>query len=301
MSFLELSKNNSAISRHNIVNSDIIISQSSIMKQEICENDIEVPVNNYSNFIRQKLLSLFRGVSLCFPSTSSVMLQTNQSFSHCENKLNGTIDNQQLAHSSTNTNFVNSSRQVRRRSDFRRSKRLPNIDKIPYVSVPVSLPHVTVPVNNTTAILDGSIQNRLYCVINQRNGNQVGLKKYLDIVTLDELFLTEVTIPFAASKSTSGQKVVQQTERQLKRLGNTTRIEMCKNKKDEDVQEELEDLINQRNSTGRKNSVAMVTSTGELFLVDAPPAESSKTTDEEITEDVFQGLEIAADAATDMY
>ena len=68
---------------------------------------------------------------------------------------------------------------------------------------------------------------------------------------------------------------------------------------DEDVQKELENLINLRNSRGRKNTIAMVTSTGEFFLADAQSTKSSKTRDSETTEDIFQGLEIAADAATD--
>ena len=72
---------------------------------------------------------------------------------------------------------------------------------------------------------------------------------------------------------------------------------------DEELTEELEEeLINQRNSAGRKNSVAMVTSSGELFLADAsegPPVPQVIVQESEISEDVFQGLMISDDAQLD--
>ena len=72
---------------------------------------------------------------------------------------------------------------------------------------------------------------------------------------------------------------------------------------DEELTEELEEeLINQRNSAGRKNSVAMVTSSGELYLADAsegPPVPQVIVQESEISEDVFQGLMISDDAQLD--
>lgn len=67
---------------------------------------------------------------------------------------------------------------------------------------------------------------------------------------------------------------------------------------DEEAQSEI---INHTSASGRRNSVVMVSSAGEHYVADV--SELSETIDsarsEDITEDVFQGLEITADAPTD--
>ena len=311
-SFLQSEKRNDIILWHSSfdeleLNSGITItSQSSNFpsstKHEIWDfsssivttNDIEV--NNHSNIVRQKLLKFVRSISFCFSSAISSTLPTKHDFSSHENNIlnadknNGNINNQQFVGNSTNQNFViNSSRRVRRRSSQHRSKLSPNIDNIPSVSVPKSLPSVTVPPNNrkikTTAKIDVLTQNKLYCFINQREGSSVGFKNDSSIVTFDELFLTELTLQTEMTNSTALEVTVPELEVVADDSG-PPQIEQTwdDTKHVQVVQEKLEELINQRNPTECKNSVAKVISTGELFSSNTPPAESSKAFEEIATD-----------------